>query len=150
MGWAHFSRLNFWKLAVWLPPASGPLPLPDSFAGVSRGWRKGDAAWIPFGDHPWNLERYREDYHGFRARMTRTNREAWSILDAPTCKKGDTADAQMAISCGGATRGGAYQTWQKCMIQILCQGCFLCRFRGNHLSNTTCITHVFVQAWRIT
>ena len=31
--------------------------------------------WIPFGDHPLKLERYREDWHGPCARMTRTNRE---------------------------------------------------------------------------
>ena len=31
--------------------------------------------WIPFGDHPLKLERYREDQHGPCARMTRTNRE---------------------------------------------------------------------------
>ena len=30
---------------------------------------------IPFGDHPLKLERYREDYHGPCARMTRINRE---------------------------------------------------------------------------
>jgi len=32
-------------------------------------------SWIPFGDHPLNLEQYREDEHGPCARMTRTNRE---------------------------------------------------------------------------
>ena len=31
--------------------------------------------WIPFGDHPLKLERYREDYHGQCARVTRTNQE---------------------------------------------------------------------------
>ena len=30
---------------------------------------------IPFGDHPLTLERYREDWHGPCARMTRTDRE---------------------------------------------------------------------------
>ena len=34
---------------------------------------------IPFGDHPLNLERYREDQHGLDARMTRTNREGQTI-----------------------------------------------------------------------
>ena len=31
---------------------------------------------IPFGDHPFKLERCREDEHGPCARLTRTNREA--------------------------------------------------------------------------
>jgi len=31
---------------------------------------------IPSGDHPLKLERYREDWHGPCARVTRTNREA--------------------------------------------------------------------------
>ena len=35
---------------------------------------------IPFGDHPLKLERYREDLHGPCARMTRTNREEYTIF----------------------------------------------------------------------
>ena len=36
--------------------------------------------WIPFGDQPSQLERYREDYHGPCTRMTRTNREVYQIF----------------------------------------------------------------------
>ena len=34
---------------------------------------------IPFGDHPLKSERCREDLHGPCARMTRTNREVYTI-----------------------------------------------------------------------
>ena len=42
--------------------------------------------WIPFGDHPSKLERYREDEHDPCARMTRTSREVIQVffLAAPS------------------------------------------------------------------
>ena len=48
--------------------AADPLPF-------ARFCRHASRALIALGDHPLNLERYREDYHGPCARMTRTNRE---------------------------------------------------------------------------
>ena len=39
--------------------------------------------WIPFGDHPLKLERYREDEHGHRSRLTRTSGPE---LSPPTTK----------------------------------------------------------------
>ena len=39
------------------------------------------------GDHPIKLERYREDWHGPCARMTRTNREVYQVNGHPsTCR----------------------------------------------------------------
>ena len=36
--------------------------------------------WILFGDHPFSVERHKEDKHGPCARMTRTNREVFRLF----------------------------------------------------------------------
>ena len=58
------------------------------------------------GDHPIKLERYREDWHGPCARMTRTNREVYQVNGHPsTCRF--AGDCGPSSSSRGQSRRGA-------------------------------------------